>query len=191
MKWILRSLAERSSSVKDRSRQRRGCPGFVTLSGRRRASDLRWDFWWFRPGNRGDGEPARDGGAGGHGRKEWEAPKALAREIWLRCTEPRGPDPSPCDTYAAATRTACQLATGPAPARDREAPPSPRLGLGSMRTRAGWLAGCVCRSSGDFFIYFCVFSKNKYLISKLSKLAYSLCLKWRLEPTAAVKGSWH
>jgi hypothetical protein len=58
------------------------------------------------------------------------------------------------------------------------------------RGLVGWLAAYVVRP-GIFFIYFCVFSKNKYLISKLSKLAYSLCLKWRLEPTAAVKGSWH
>lgn len=83
-----------ASSVK----QRRA--GSVAVSVMRRASDLRWEFWWrFLCVPAADAVQRRRAGrkrrlAGG---KWGGAPKALARDIRLRCTEP---GPSPVDTYA-------------------------------------------------------------------------------------------
>jgi hypothetical protein len=88
---------------------------------RRPASDLRWDFWWFRPGNRsdgGEGEPAGDGGAGGQG-KSGRCRRHCPEKYGSVAPNRRAPRPSSLDTYPAAARTACQLATGRAPASAR------------------------------------------------------------------------
>ena len=61
-----------------------------------------------------ESEPAGDGGAGGQGKSSGRRRRHWPEKYGSVAPNQTPPGPSPLDTYPAAARTACQLATGSA-----------------------------------------------------------------------------